>query len=517
MAIVSLNNLAGGLVKDTNSELLPSDPMVWTEANNVRFKDGSVSKMTGSEVALATPINPTYVSITDDGQKQQIIVCGDTKIYSYYSGTWNDITNADYDYSTSTNNWQHTVLNAFPVFNNGTNRPQAWSNLQPTEKLKDLEGWDLSSTCSIMRSFKAYLLAGNIIENGISYPSRVKWSGSALPNELPTTWDVEDVTNDAGYIDLADSVGSIIDMRVLGDNLLIYKQRSVYLMMYIGGNNIFSVKQVFNSIGALAKDCIAEINGQHLVLTTDDVILTDGNSFKSIIDGKLRKHLFSSINNQALNAAYVTQYYKFSEVWVCVPVGSSKTANRAYVYNYATGIWSTRNLNNLPQITQIPLDISTAASFNSSNTPFNSSDYIYNLSQYQLNQYFLVGCDTANSRLVLLETNATTDVGVNIIATVERTNLQTGDDESIKIVKRIFPKMTKVAGSSNVVNFYIGTQMKRNEPIVWTNAMPFNIVTDEKIDLFATGKFLSLRIESTGDINWTLENLDFELSSGGKW
>jgi hypothetical protein len=517
MATVSFSNLIGGLVKDTNPELLPSNPVVWTIANNVRFTDNSVVKITGSENVITTPISPYYSTVVDDGEKSVIISCGKSKIYAYYSGTWNEITNISGDYINTNNNWQHTVINSYPIFNNGVNRPQSWNQIEPSIKLVDLEGWSSSASCAVIRSFKAYLIAGNITENSSIYNTRVRWSGSALPGALPTTWDDTDITNDAGYIDLSDSPGAIIDMKVLGDNLIIYKQRSTYLMMYIGGNNIFAVKQVFNNVGALTKDCICDALGQHLVVTVDDVILTDGNGYKSIIEGKLRKYLFNVINKQALSACYVTPYYKYSEIWICIPTGSSTVANIAFIYNYSTNVWSTRTLNNIPFISQVPLDISTALSFNASTTPFNSSNYAFNISQYQLNQYFLVGSDPTNNKLLLLETTASTDVGVNMTATLERTNMQLDNDQTIKVIKGLYPKMTKINGSSNIVNFYIGTQMKRNESITWTNAMPFDIINDYKIDLFASGKFISIRIESTGDINWTIENIDVDYVNGGNW
>lgn len=517
MAIASINNLTGGLVKDTNPELLPIDPLVWTTANNVRFTDKSISKITGSENVITTPISPYYTTVIDDGEKSVIISCGKTKIYAYYSGTWNDITNEVSDYISTTNNWQHTTINSFPIFNNTVNRPQAWTQIEPSQKLVDLEGWPTDASCSVIRAFKAYLIAGNLTENSTIYNTRIRWSGSAIPGALPTTWDETDLTNDAGYIDLSDTPGAIIDMKILGDNLIIYKQRSTYLMMYIGGNNIFAIKQVFNNIGALSKDCICDVNGKHLVVTVDDVILTDGNGYNSIIEGKLRKYLFNIINKQALSACYVTPYYKYSEVWICVPAGSATIANIAIIYNYATGSWSTRTLNALPFISQVPLDISTALSFNASTTAFNDSNYAYNLSQYQLNQYFLVASDPTNSKLVLLETAVSTDVGVNMIATAERVNISLNDDQTVKVIKRLYPKMTKVSGAGNIINFYIGTQMKRNDSIIWTDALPFDIINDYKIDLFASGKFISLRIESTGDINWTMENIDVEFVSGGMW
>lgn len=517
MAIASINNLTGGLVKDTNPELLPIDPMIWTTANNVRFTDSSIAKITGSENIITTPVPPYYTTVIDDGEKSMIISCGKNKIYAYYSGTWNDITNTTSDYIGTSNNWQHTVINSYPVFNNTVNRPQAWTQIEPSQKLVDLAGWNQSASCAVIRAFKAYLIAGNLTENSTIYNTRIRWSAAALPGALPTSWDETDLTNDAGYTDLSDSPGAVIDMKVLGDNLIIYKQRSVYLMMYIGGNNIFAIKQVFNNIGALSKDCICEVNGQHLVLTVDDVILTDGNQYKSIIDGKLRKYLFNVINKQALSACYVSPYYKYSEVWICIPTGSSTIANLALIYNYATNTWSTRTLNSIPFISQVPLDISTALSFNASTTAFNSSQFAFNLSQYQLNQYFLVGSDPTNSKLVLLESAATTDQGVNMIATAERVNVSLNEDQNIKVIKRLYPKMTKLSGTSNNVNFYIGTQMKRNDSITWTSAMAFDIINDYKIDLFASGKYISIRVESTGDINWTMENIDVEFVSGGNW
>lgn len=517
MALVSFTNLAGGLVKDINTELMPSDPVVWTEANNIRFYNQSAYKTSGSTAVITTPIAPYFAVTVDNGQKSQIIVCGLNQIYVYYSGTFSNITNTSGNYVTPNSNWQFTSINSFPIFNNGINTPQVWTSLAEDIPLVDLPNWPANMQSQAVRAYKAYLLAANCTESGIVYPTRVRWSGSALPGSIPQTWDETDITNDAGYIDLSDTPGPIIDMRVLGDNLMIYKQRATYLCMYIGGSNIFSFKQVFNNIGLLNKDCICDIGAQHFMVTEDDVILTDGNSYKSIIDGKIRRALFNSLNTQKIEKMYVVPNYKQGEIWICIPTGTSGIANMAYIYNYNTGVWSTRSLANIPNLTLMPLDISTATSYDSTNTQFDSTNVIYNQGSYNINQYYFVGCDPTNNRLLQFDTSSSQDGGVNQIATLERQNIKINDDENIKIIKRIWPKMTKINGSSNIVNFYIGTQMKRNQSITWSNAMPFDVLNDDKIDFFASGRWISLRIESTTDINWSIENLEFEVENGGKW
>jgi hypothetical protein len=516
--IVSFNNLAGaGLVKDVNSELLPVDPFVWTEATNVRFKDGSIRKINGSEEIVSTPIPPHYIAfISPNNEMYFILVFSRTEVQCYYSGAWTNITRTSGNYQYSNVNWQHTVINTFPIFNNNYDRPQVWKPAMPGTPLIDLPSFPDNMYCGIIRAFKSHLIAGNITDNATNYPSRILWSGSALPGELPTTWDISDITNDAGYMDLSDTPGEIIDMKLLGDNLVIYKKKAMYLMYYIGGNNIFSIKQIFNNVGAVSKDCVCDVKGGHLVVTEDDIIIHDGNSYKSIVDQRLRQTIFNNIDQISFSNCHVVPNYKQNEVWLCIPTFNALITS-VYIFNYETNVWTTRTVLPTECLSVMPLDISTASEFNLNPDTFNSASYIYDTSKYYKNKYFMVEADLTHWKLVLLDSTSNQEVGVNMLSTVERKNINLSDDESIKIVKRIYPKMSKLSGTSNIVNFYIGTQMMRNEPIIWSPAMPFDIVTGYKLDFFATGRWISIRIESTTDIEWTMENFELEISSGGKW
>lgn len=523
--IVSFNQLANvGLVKDVNSELLPTQPFAWTEAQNIRFKDGSASKIGGSEIIISTPVAPYFLTRVPTPDGSLYIIGGANKCYSLYGNGWYNITRqvsgADYDYNASyDSNWQSCVLNTFPILNNGNDAPQQWKPLNPSEPLIPLTGWPTNTTTKIIRSFKAYLIAGNIIGSaGETYPSRLMWSGAALPGGLPTSWDATDLTQDAGYFDLADTPGPIIDMKVLGDNLIVYKDKATYILQYIGGNNIFAIKTQFFNTGVIAANCVAEVKGGHLVLTADDIISTDGNSYKSIIDGRLRTYLFTTINPNATNKCFVVPNYKYNEVWFCIPTGTNTTPNIAYIFNYETSVWTTRTLPSTPYICSDVLDLATSSSFDSySSTTFDSASFAYNNSVYNRASQSLMMVDTTNSRLVLLDSNLNTELGTNMYTVLERKNITLDDDENIKTIKRIWPKMTLISGTTSSVNFYIGSQMKRNESITWNGPYAFDITSGDKIDCFVTGRWLSIKIESNTDIRWSIENFELDTVSGGKW
>ncbi|MDW5598947.1 hypothetical protein VSS74_31600, partial [Conexibacter stalactiti] len=108
--------------------------------------------------------------------------------------------------------------------------------------------------CERVRAFNNRLFALNMRETNASgatthYPLRLRWSNFANENEPPLLWDdfaynrltesdqmtgsigqVEALENGyAGYIDLADSIGDLIDMLPLKDYLFVYTEFETYL------------------------------------------------------------------------------------------------------------------------------------------------------------------------------------------------------------------------------------------------------------------------------------------------
>jgi len=411
-------------------------------------------------------------------------------------------------------------LNGNAIFNNGVDIPQAWVSFSTGAKLVNLPNWNTNTTARVVRSFKAYVVAGDITVSTTRYGNRFMWSGVASPGGLPATYDPTLITYDAGYFDLADTDGTIIDMKPLNDYLIVYKQNATYAITYVGGSNIFAYKKTFSNIGALSKNCITEVNGKHFVVTTDDVILTDGFTYTSIVTGRIKRAIFAAVNSSIMTRMFVVPNYRYNEVWICVPSASaSKGCNLVYIYNYENNTWSTRTMSETPWISAGFLDIPSVGVYNSyTSTTYSNANFPYDSTKYNKTSYLLSRVDYDNSRIVLLDSTTQTDMGTPQQVILERKNIKISDDQSIKTIKSIWPKMTLYAGSVNsVVQFYIGTQLKKNDDITWQGPYNFDINTGNTVDLFATGRYMSLRISSNTDIAWSIENMDIDVFGNGKW
>ncbi|MDO6575225.1 hypothetical protein, partial [Staphylococcus pasteuri_A] len=65
------------------------------------------------------------------------------------------------------------------------------------------------------------------------------------------SWDETDVTIDAGEVDVAETPDYLVDALQLGDTLILYKQRSAYVMRLIGQPYIFQVQKLPGDAGML--------------------------------------------------------------------------------------------------------------------------------------------------------------------------------------------------------------------------------------------------------------------------
>lgn len=520
--IVELNDIASvGLVKDTPAELLPSKPLAWTVSQNVRFNNGQALKMGGSSTILQCEVTPYhYVRLLDLQNEPYLIYCGLQKVYMFHSGTHYNITRTASDYNADTSTlWQSTQLNNQLVLNNGVDAPQQLVDVDTSSKLEDLANWPASTTAKIIRSFKSFLIAANITKSTAKYPSRVWWSASALPGQLPSDWDYTDPASESGFIDLSDEEGPVIEMEPLGDSLIIYKSNSTYVMQYIGGTKIFAIKKLFSNSGILSKECVVEVNNRHYVLTTEDVVELTTGGYQSIAANRVKDYLFASFNSQLMGRSYVVENERNNEIWFCIASGASDYPTKVFVYNYKNNVWYTRITAPLASIASSLVDVPSVGTYDSyTSTVFNQANFNYDSSRYNKLSKLLVATDYQNDQLILVDDTISDDTAGPLTAMLERSNLLLSEDQGIKTIKRLWPKMTVTADSLNsTVKFYIGTQMRKNDAIDWQGPYDFNIRTDQTVDLFATGRYLSIRILSNTSINWALENIDIDVMSAGRW
>lgn len=508
----------GGSVGDVPPQAVP--PGVFTKALNVQFVDGAVEKAPGMAQLYGTPPAAPYFLLSgqDNGGNIKVFLSGLTQIYAYASGFSNVSRAVGGNYAaTEQNVWTGGVLHGVPFLNNIADIPQSWDS--GTSLFVDMPNWTAGDRAKSLRAFKNYLLALNISNGANNYPHNVKWSHPADPGVVPSSWNVADATKDAGEATLSDTPGHIIDGLSMGNQFAIYKEDATYLMQFIGAPFIFSFKLIMRESGVLALNCVADVLGQHVILTGDDVILFNGaGSPDSIMNRKWRRELYNNLNINEYKKTFIAAMPTRQELWCCIPTTTGNPPDVAYVWNWKNNSWSKRDI---PQIQSIassfPPDTGTATWDTDAGT-WNSDAEAW--SSFGSRGKVPLMASPKNTKILTYGAGELLDSTVmSAVATHESYDFATPEDgkpaDVVKHVSKLRPRV--VADPGVVVNFEIGTQFDINDPIEWGSVLPFTVGTTQELCMARNGKYISWRVSSNTDCTWRLEALDMLVQLGGRY
>jgi len=374
--------------------------------------------------------------------------------------------------------------------------------------------------CKSMRAFRSFLVALNIKRGGVSYPRVVKWSTEAGIQGVPSSWNETTSTVDAGEYELADSKGDILDGLQLRDTFMIYKEDATYSMSFVGTPFIFSFRQLSPTIGAIAKNCVAEFDGGHAIFGKGNFYINDGQRLKPILPQKLKEYVFTEIDGAQINKCFVAADYGRTEILFCFTADGAATnhPNKAIVWNYITNTFTIRDLPDLAHMgygnvgnpTTSTTWASTATSWAGTTGPWTMS--------YDLQDKVLLFADPSNTKLYR-DRSGNQENTTDMVSYIERTGLSMNgqgqpDHSTVKRISSIWPKMS-VSGSDSI-NVYLGTQMSTEGGISWNAPVAFDPNSQSKVSVRGTGKLYAVRFESTTDMDWELDGYSIEVDNVGK-
>jgi hypothetical protein len=501
-----------GIIEDVAEVEVPET--AWTGGKNVRFYNGATQKCGGYEATLTGGVLQSdieYMVPIDTGSAYYWACCGDDSIEVTNGATTYTITPAAGVNANPDIGWNGGILNGLLVLNNGVDNPIWWDG-DTLNAMTDLTNWPASTQAKVIRPFKNYLIALNITETSTNYENMVRTSHYADPGASPTSWDYTDATKDCVRTVLADTPGGVIDCKQLRDFNVIYKERSTYIMEYIGGQFVFSFRLLFNDTGIMTTNCAVELKGRHIVMTKDDVIAHDGNSYESIVDGTVREWLFNQINPKKTAECFLALDEGRDEVWICYPSGSADYANRALIWNANTGTFGVRELPNAPFISYGIGDFSDVSTWATIPGTWGSVERTWAGSGFKSTS-LVMAVDAATTIYTLDATN--TENGTDMEAYIERLSLPLFGDDTTKLVRHIRPKITAPTGAQIV--FRVGAQMNEDDPITWADPVTYTVGTTDKVDTLVKGRYISFRISSDTDISWSLESMNIEADVKGTY
>lgn len=499
-----------GIISDIASFETPAN--AFTDGNNVSFEGGAITKAGVRYPAL----KPTPEAINKVYAKDRVVYGCSTKNIYRYTSQWEKISHKAYNGSTE---WFITELSNVVVFCNIGDNPVYLDT--KTKTIKELPGWGVENgqkawRAGKIRSFKNYLIALDLVEEGVEMKQRIRWSDIASPNEPPPSWDASATgknATSAGFNDLSEVKGAIIDAVSMNDYMLIYTTQEVVLMEYVGGNDIFRFRKVFEDLSMVSSECAVNVNGGHFVVTSNDVVIHQGaGSYTSIADGRIKQFLFREIGQGAANKVKVIAYPSKNEVWVMYPRRQSVGLYKAAVYNTKNNTWGFRDLPGITAIGYGVIPDGKERIIDTQKMTINSDGQIIDG----------IGKDLLkNSLYCVIEDRTCWVLDEGKVAqkylpcSVVKRNMDFDDwgldETSHKQINGIIPQFR----GSGIVNISIGTSETAEEEPRWTTPVEFHIGKDRRANFRRTGRYISVKFETFGNDPWELYGYSIEVMETG--
>jgi hypothetical protein len=498
-----------GLIADQPAQELP--PNAWTTVANMRFRDGCAEKFLGHAMVFTAPsVTPYYLQPYATSTVRFWVHAGLASVFSDDGTTRDDITGTPLT-ATSANRFTGGVLNGVMVLNNQADVPQFWAG---TGNLASLTGWDANWRAKSVRPFKNFLVALHVTKTATVYPHMVKWSDAADPGAVPGSWDEADASKLAGELDLAETADWMVDSLPLGDMNVIYKQRSMYAMRFVGGTQVFEFRRLPGNYGMLTQGCAVETPMGHVVLCAGDVVLHNGGEPKSIVSGRVRSWLFETqIDPTNVAKCFVAANPGKSEVWVCYPEVGQSTCTAALVWNWDSDTWTRRALPNILHASAGLLGYTTSDAWSADSATWDSDATAWDQNDLASPTTRLLMASTAPA--IYLADSGLTFAGSTNAATLERTGLTFGDPDRVKIMKSISPRIEAPAGTQISITF--GASVTAEESPTWGDPVTYTVGSTFKADSFATGRFLAVRFSDSGGQRWRVKSFTADVQAMGEF
>jgi hypothetical protein len=258
-----------------------------------------------------------------------------------YAQTGTDITTtADtgtvtFLYTTPTNQrWRFTQFGNVLVAANGGNRLQGY-NVNTSSTFQDLASdAPQARYVTVVRDF----VVSGYINSSTVYPNRVQWS--ALGDE--SSW-ANSATTQADFQDIPDG-GSVVGLTG-GEYGLVFMDRSIHRMSYIGSPLVFQFDNISRNQGCYEANSIIQYGGTSFFLSDDGFYACDGQQIIPIGNEKVNRYFFSDVDEGALNlmSAAVDPARKLV-IWAYASQASA-TVDKLLIYNYQTNKWTSGTTN----------------------------------------------------------------------------------------------------------------------------------------------------------------------------
>lgn len=327
---------------------------LWIDGANVQFDDKGVLSMQGYSSAgtkIGTvPVRGMFQHISGAnrnlyfGDTTQIFLWDGSSITSVGSGyTGNqDSAGTDWDsgttfwdsgsttwdgtFGTLASVWSMTDFGSWVLATNGKDAPQ----IKKGASFAALSGPDFT-TAEVFVKSGPHILAFNTSVNNRGFA----WCHA----DDPETW-VPTSTNSAGDLIIREIDSEIIAAAPLANQVMVYGEKSMFAVRYIGSPLYFGYSQVLSNRGAASKMAVVTVGRRQYVMSEDAFYMTDGSTYQDIDNDDIRNHVFGNFNVGQKRKIASWHDEENTEIRWYYPSSGTQENDKGVGYNYVTKLWT---------------------------------------------------------------------------------------------------------------------------------------------------------------------------------
>ena len=476
--------------KLTFGEWMPDQPGIsgaLTDAKNVVSQAIGYGPLPTAAIfsAAASESLTTLVAGKTPASATKLFAAGTTKIFDVSGvGVLTNVSKTG-GYTPNGNNdrFRFTQFGNVIIGTNNSNPMQAYT-LGTSTAFADLAA--TAPICKFVTVVRDFVVTAFTTESSTVYPSRVRWSG--INDE--TTWGSSQVTQ-ADFQDIPDG-GQIMGIRG-GEFGLVFLERGISRMTYIGTPFIFQFDNISRGKGCIAAGSIAQTQGMSFFLSEDGFYMCDGQTLQGIGSEKVDRWFFANADESNFDtmSAAVDPVRKLI-IW---NFKTTFAQRQLIIYNFKTQKWTYGDAG-----TDYVSDASTAATtlegLDSISTSIDALTVSLDSILYIGGKYFLGG--TIGPYVVTYN-------GAPAAGRIVTGDVAPGGRSIVTLAR---PQID--SGSATVA---VASRVMLNQDVTFGSAVAAD--AENRVSLRSNGNYHRFQVNPTGD-NWkTAVALDIDLAGQG--
>jgi hypothetical protein len=287
---------------------------------------------------------------------------------------------------------------------------------------------------------------------------------------------------------LVDVSGDIKALRKLGSDIVVYKQRGLWLGRYVGAPAVWDFILIPGEIGAVSQEAVVDVGGYHVFIGYENVYRFDGSRPIPIGD-EIKEWFFADLNAKYKYKIRGTYDRKNALIYFYYPntASTSGALNSCLVYNHKTEKWGRANR-----------DVETSVEFLSGQLTYeNLGTFFATYDDINAVSYDSAFFNEQSPVPALFDTahKVYSLTGASLTSSI--TTGDFGDDDAYSLLTQVRARYVDSPTTATMTNYY--------RPVAGDTLTTGATVTmsDGKFDVLRSSRFHRLKFEFTGDVEMT--------------